>query len=77
MSKSTKKIWWDVQNSIFKIWKFFMEMLEISDDGVRPEVAEIGQKFFYTQKNIPSMSDDNMDLWKRFLTEKSWVEAFC
>ena len=46
-----------------------MKTFEISDDRFRPEVAEIGQKFFSKQKNIPSVSDDNMDPWKRFLTE--------
>ena len=52
-------------------------MFEISDDRFRPEVAEIGQKNFFTQKNIQSVSDNNMDPWKRFLTKKSVFDAFC
>ena len=54
-----------------------MEMSEISDDRFRPEVAEIGQKIFFMQKNTKSVSDDNMDPWKRFLTEKTAKAAFC
>ena len=53
-----------------------MKTFEISDDRFRPEVAEIGQIFFSKQNNLPSVSDNNMDLWKRFLTEKSVEDAF-
>jgi len=53
-----------------------MKTFEISDDRFRPEVAEIGQIFFSKEKNIPSVSDDNMDPWKRFLTEKSFEGDF-
>ena len=48
-----------------------MEMFEISDDRFRPEVAEIGQNFFFIENNPKSVSDNNMDPWKRFLTEKA------
>ena len=53
-----------------------MKMFEISDDRFRPEVAEIGQKFFSTQNNLQSVSDNNMDPWKRFLTKKNVEDAF-
>ena len=53
-----------------------MEMFEISDDRSRPEVAEIGQKIFFIEKSPKSVSDDNMDPWKRFLTEKAAKAAF-
>ena len=46
-------------------------MLEISDDRFRPEVTKIGQKIFSTQNNRQSVSDDNMDPWKRFLAQKA------
>ena len=39
--------------------------------------AKIGQKFFSTQNTLQSMSDDNIDPWKRFLTKKSPFEALC
>ena len=52
-------------------------MFEISDDRFRPEVAEIGQKKISTQKNLQSVFDNNMDPWKRFLTEKAPLGAFC
>ena len=34
-------------------------------------------KIFSTQNNLQSVSDDNIDPWKRFLTEKAPLGAFC
>ena len=39
--------------------------------------AKIGQNFFSTQNNLQSVSDDNIDPWKRFLTEKAPLGTFC